>query len=140
MATTSCPRGLVNDPYPGSCNLYTDTNSNQICDLSEEMATTTPLPINQPMNSLNLNFTLIALFIIPIFIYALSSKFKMFWNIILLTTFLLTAISTLGYIFGFYTSFLNTIHLHIGTIFLSISLCHIFWHSHYWWGILKKLL
>jgi ABC-type molybdate transport system substrate-binding protein len=31
----SCPRGLVNDPYPGVCHLYTDENSNNICDYSE---------------------------------------------------------------------------------------------------------
>ncbi|MFH0876306.1 MAG: hypothetical protein V1859_10295 [archaeon] len=31
----SCPKGLVNDPYPGRCNLYIDQNSDNICDLSE---------------------------------------------------------------------------------------------------------
>ncbi len=32
---TRCPRGLVNDPYPGRCRLYTDANKNGICDYSE---------------------------------------------------------------------------------------------------------
>ena len=32
---TACPRGLVNDPYPGRCRLYRDTNGNGYCDLSE---------------------------------------------------------------------------------------------------------
>jgi hypothetical protein len=31
----ACPRGLVNDPYPGQCRRYIDTNDNGICDLSE---------------------------------------------------------------------------------------------------------
>ncbi len=33
--STRCPRGLVNDPYPGRCRHYTDRNGNGICDLSE---------------------------------------------------------------------------------------------------------
>ena len=32
---TACPRGLVNDPAPGRCRLYRDTNHNGYCDLSE---------------------------------------------------------------------------------------------------------
>ena len=34
-ATTSCPKGLVNDPYPGRCRLFRDTNNSGYCDLSE---------------------------------------------------------------------------------------------------------
>ena len=32
---TACPRGLVNDPYPGHCRLYRDNNGNGYCDLSQ---------------------------------------------------------------------------------------------------------
>lgn len=32
---TRCPKGLINDPYPGRCRLYTDSNGNAICDYSE---------------------------------------------------------------------------------------------------------
>lgn len=32
---TRCPRGMVNDPYPGRCHHYVDKNGNGICDLSE---------------------------------------------------------------------------------------------------------
>lgn len=31
----ACPFGQVNDPYPGQCKRYVDTNDNGICDLSE---------------------------------------------------------------------------------------------------------
>ena len=31
----ACPFGLVNDPYPGECKRYVDTNGNGFCDLSE---------------------------------------------------------------------------------------------------------
>jgi hypothetical protein len=34
-AWLDCPYGRINDPYPGQCDLYTDTNNNQICDHSE---------------------------------------------------------------------------------------------------------
>lgn len=30
----ACPRGLVNDPYPGRCRNYTDRNGDSICDYS----------------------------------------------------------------------------------------------------------
>jgi hypothetical protein len=35
QVTTRCPRGMVNDPYPGRCHHYVDQNGNGICDLSE---------------------------------------------------------------------------------------------------------
>jgi hypothetical protein len=31
----SCPNGLTNDPYPGACRLYLDTNNDRICDRSQ---------------------------------------------------------------------------------------------------------
>lgn len=31
----SCPFGLENDPYPGECGRYIDTNQDGICDLSQ---------------------------------------------------------------------------------------------------------
>jgi hypothetical protein len=31
----SCPKGKVNDPYPGDCRLYIDTNNDEICDRSQ---------------------------------------------------------------------------------------------------------
>jgi len=34
-AWNDCPYGLIDDPFPGSCPRYTDTNNNDICDHSE---------------------------------------------------------------------------------------------------------
>jgi len=34
-AWDDCPKGLVNDEYPGSCPRYIDTDENGICDHSE---------------------------------------------------------------------------------------------------------
>jgi hypothetical protein len=43
LAWNNCPKGLVNDPYPGACRRYVDTNDDNICDLSqsEPVASTT---------------------------------------------------------------------------------------------------
>lgn len=42
QAWDSCPFGLENDPYPGECGRYIDTNNDGICDLSQ------PEPVNNP--------------------------------------------------------------------------------------------
>ena len=34
-AQALCPRGLVDDPYPGRCRRYIDSNNNGYCDLSQ---------------------------------------------------------------------------------------------------------
>lgn len=53
-----CPFGKVNDPYPGSCFRYVDTNNNKICDHSEPAPTIQPAnkvtsqPGNQPTSQL----------------------------------------------------------------------------------------
>lgn len=31
----SCPRGVENDPAPGACFQYSDTNNDGLCDLGE---------------------------------------------------------------------------------------------------------
>lgn len=35
-----CPYGEVNEPYPGTCGRYTDTDNNDLCDHSEPVPTT----------------------------------------------------------------------------------------------------
>lgn len=34
QAGVACPRGIVNDPYPGRCRWYTDENGDGFCDYS----------------------------------------------------------------------------------------------------------
>ena len=46
--TTACPRGLVNDPYPGQCTLYTDTNGDGYCDFSTPVSAPTVAPSAAP--------------------------------------------------------------------------------------------
>lgn len=35
LAWDDCPKGLVNDPYPGECSKYIDTDNDGICDHSQ---------------------------------------------------------------------------------------------------------
>ena len=35
LAWDDCPHGLVNDPYPGECSKYVDTDDDGICDRSQ---------------------------------------------------------------------------------------------------------
>lgn len=35
MAWDDCPKGLVDDPYPGECSRYVDTDNDGICDHSQ---------------------------------------------------------------------------------------------------------
>ena len=55
LAWDDCPKGMVNDPYPGACSRYVDTNNDGICDLSQPepapsttQAPTTQAPTTQP--------------------------------------------------------------------------------------------
>lgn len=45
QAWDRCPFGLENDPYPGECGRYIDTNQDNICDLSQ------PEPMNESSKS-----------------------------------------------------------------------------------------
>lgn len=137
---STCPRGLVNDPYPGSCGQYIDVNQDQLCDLSQTIPTTSgATPINNPLPTMSFDYTLIILFFLPILIYVFTSKFKLFWNISLLITCIPTTISTLGYIFGFFNPILNAFHLRFGTVFIAIAIIHALWHLPYWQGVAKKI-
>lgn len=37
IAWDDCPFGLENDPYPGACGCYVDTNNDGICDHSQQL-------------------------------------------------------------------------------------------------------
>jgi len=52
IAWNDCPKNLTNDPYPGKCNKYIDTDNDGICDHSqpppEERVTTASTPGSTP--------------------------------------------------------------------------------------------
>lgn len=118
FAWDDCPLGEVNDPYPGDCGRYTDTDKNGICDHSEpnpnekniELAENdiqvnpiekVALTENKINNTPGYNF--FSLTISIIFLYFLSyfsSKKKLIeikthkkiWNFLLLFTFLVSGL------------------------------------------------
>jgi len=94
-----CPKGLVNDPYPGECKDYIDTDGDGICDHSE------PPPWERHTNPNKTNtmerynvFTLLALSFVVIMIGELledrvGKRFvRYWWNVILLFTSILSAL------------------------------------------------
>jgi hypothetical protein len=48
LAWDNCPKGLVNDPYPGACRRYVDTNGDSICDLSQSKPAASTTTTTQP--------------------------------------------------------------------------------------------
>ncbi len=54
-AWNDCPYGLLNDPFPGQCPRYVDTNQDNLCDHSESPSsgTLTNSSITQPNDSVN---------------------------------------------------------------------------------------
>lgn len=135
---STCPRGLINDPYPGQCGLYTDQNSDQICDLSQTQTQESQNPVLPLPASPSIDYLLYVCLILPIVAYIFTSKFKLFWNILLFVSFIPTAFSSLAYIFRFNSSQSLNLHLYFGTLMLSISLCHLFWHWRYYFKMTKK--
>jgi len=61
LAWDNCPKGLTNDPYPGACRRYEDTNDDGICDLSQpkptESTTTTTTAPRSTATTTNLGVT-----------------------------------------------------------------------------------
>lgn len=161
-AWDNCPFGYEDDPYPGKCWRYKDTNNDGICDLSQSKPTenkddneqkTNSTSINQTSNQNRENKSLLILIIsfIIIFIFVLISKYltkikklsnpkeKIIWNLLLLIFFLPSGIT--GIILVLMPTFsalreigYNFIELHSITsfFFLWITGYHIIWHTKYY--------
>jgi len=57
LAVVTCPYGIINDPYPGKCPRYTDTDQNGVCDISETdtgSVPVTPVPTTMPVSPASL--------------------------------------------------------------------------------------
>jgi len=149
IIAVDCPKGIENDPYPGSCGLYTDTNNNGFCDLGEEQINS---QIQTTYETPEYNFILIT--IISIIIY-LGSYFyfkddlilhKKVWNVLLLITFIITALTSIVYLFkldlqvnfGISMAFISFWHIEIGLVMTIISIFHALWHLTYFKYAFKK--
>jgi len=157
-AWDNCPFGEVNESYPGTCGRYTDTDDDNICDLSQ------PAPelrvkaqedndVNNSSTGINYYFLPIAilLFIIYLITLYLSRKEKIrlsqhrkIWNFILLITFLISGIFGIilaiivsyGIRLSFYSDLLFW-HVEMGIAMAIIAIFHISWHLKYFKKMFK---
>jgi hypothetical protein len=51
LAQTNCPFGLTDDPAPGQCGRYVDANSDNLCDLSQDLAQSGGASAGEPGDS-----------------------------------------------------------------------------------------
>jgi len=152
-AWDNCPFGEVNESYPGTCGRYTDTDNDNICDLSQSPPESR-VKMQEEKNSstksnsgINYYFLPIAgiLFIIYLITLTLSRKKKIklalhrkIWNFILLITFLISGtfglilaiILSYGIRLDFYSDLLFW-HVEMGISMAIISIFHILWHLKY---------
>ena len=104
-AGLDCPYGLVDDPYPGDCGIYIDSNENALCDHSQEvLESSEPVVLERIENAASESEMIYHLVPISVFLVALyflsvwmtKSKFisllmrKQFWNILLLSSFVVS--------------------------------------------------
>jgi hypothetical protein len=125
----------VNDPFPGFCGLYIDTNGNKVCDHSE--AAFAPAVTLKP--DLTLLFWPIFLPLVLYFVHWYlvyqteagrkikwlgSFYFRYIWNLILLIAFLIVAISGMLMAFGVSNRSLTLWHDQIGVVFVIVGFIH----------------
>ena len=139
-----CPFGLTNDPFPGQCARYIDTNKNNICDYSQGTATTL---IRNNYHLFPILFILSLLYGASILLVnkkllALATHRKI-WNVLLLITFLISAILGILLImkinYNWQIPISNSLFWHVeaGIAMTTISVFHILWHRSYFKNLLK---
>jgi hypothetical protein len=163
-----CPRGEVNDTYPGDCGLYSDSNKDTICDYSEN-SLTNPIPntiidaktntlANLSQEKITKDYHFIPILIISIILYLISyflARFnkisqvfhKKIWNLILLIGFLGAGLSGLFLVlnleYGINITWPFSLifwHVETGIVMTLISFFHIIWHWNYFKSYIKKKL
>jgi hypothetical protein len=160
-AWDNCPFGEENESYPGTCGRYTDTDNDNICDLSQlppELREKTQennnsnlsneISDNSKSNSgINYYFVPIAIFLFAVYLITLHlkrnkkikiSQHRKFWNLILLITFLVSGIFgiILAIIISYgirlsFYSYLLFWHVEFGIAMAIISIFHISWYIKY---------
>lgn len=157
-AWLDCPFGLINDPYPGSCSRYIDTDGNKICDHSE------PSPKERITSSVeqksgegkgrpvNIAVWLIFLPTATYFIhwylvyktrlgetYRFLNRysFTYFWNLVLLISFLPAGITGLLVLLGSTSGLLLSWHNYSGALFTTVALLHLLARFKYFTRALK---
>ncbi len=162
FAWDDCPFGLVNDPYPGSCARYIDTNNDNICDHSQlklGQLSDGDIEITRP-NYFFWPITIILILFYIIFFYLeYRSRYEngKFWqmfkkhnliyfhNIILLLFFLLSALtgfaSLLKITLGSFANYnFSKAHIIFSIIMAEMCLVHIILHWKYFISKIKRFI
>lgn len=162
-AWNNCPFGLEDDPYPGECKRYIDTDGDGICDRSQPapedrnpnvVLTISDSPSPERKSLPDYNF--LEIFFITMLIY-FSGKFlarkleislckeKIFWNVFLLISFIgstgtgmiLVLIRDYDWFRSINFNFLFW-HVEFSIVMTLLGIFHALWHLKYYLSIFKK--
>ena len=167
LAWDDCPFGEVDDPYPGLCSRYVDTDGDGICDLSQSAPedrdnttsgttnTTAAAKQDEDVGLLQGEYHLLPVTLVLVALYVtghiLSKRGVIknhvhirFWNVLLLLSFLVSALLGILLViqvnFGFRFDAPYDImfwHVEAGIAMTAISIFHIFWHRKYFIRMIK---
>jgi len=149
-AWQDCPFGKINDPYPGSCNNYVDTNADKICDHSQPAPNTSLAEISPKTEKFLLLFVPSSLYFISWFLvfrtglkkrfpFLNQKSFTFFWNSALLVSFILTGTTGLITFLAGPSITLTRWHNQTGLVMLIIALFHFLRRLSYYQTYLKSL-
>ncbi len=164
LAWDDCPYGLVNNPAPGSCWRFVDTDQDGYCDHSQPAPNERDQVLagnnieqagNQAKNK-NPGYRFFSVLIVISFFYFISlimAKRKIIslvthrkiWNVLLFVSFLISGITGLvlviniNYNLKIVQSF-NLLYCHVetGIAMMIIAIFHIGWHWRYFISIIRK--
>lgn len=162
-AWDNCPFGLEDDPYPGECKRYIDTDGDGICDRSqpapEDRNTNVVLTISDspsPERKSLPDYNFLEIFFITMLIY-FSGKFlarkleislckeKKFWNLFLLISFIGSAGTGMILVFIRDYDWFRSInfnflfwHVEFSIVMTLLGIFHALWHLKYYLSIFIK--
>lgn len=162
-AWDNCPFGLEDDPYPGECKRYIDTDGDGICDRSQPapedrnpnvVLTISDSPSPERKSLPDYNF--LEIFFITMLIY-FSGKFlarkleislckeKKFWNVFLLISFIGSTGTGMILVFIRDYDWFRSInfnflfwHVEFSIVMTLLGIFHALWHLKYYLSIFKK--
>lgn len=162
-AWDNCPFGLEDDPYPGECKRYIDTDGDGICDRSqpapEDRNTNVVLTVSDspsPERKSLPDYNFLEIFFITMLIY-FSGKFlarkleislckeKKFWNLFLLISFIGSAGTGMILVFIRDYDWFRSInfnflfwHVEFSIVMTLLGIFHALWHLKYYLSIFIK--
>jgi hypothetical protein len=157
LAWNDCPFGLINNPAPGSCWRFIDTDQDGFCDHSQPAPDKRGQVLSEndiekagsQVQKKKVGYEFFSVLIILSFLYFVSlmlAKRKIIslvthrkiWNILLLVTFLISGISGLILVININYNldialFFNLLYCHVetGIAMMIIAIFHIGWHWQY---------